>query len=79
VDEGRGAFTEAKRAADVADAGWLRRVTNCMPTEGAGCAVRRSRRAGNGDYKKVPALQGLDLSLYRGRAREVMRVTATTS
>ncbi len=43
--------------------------------QGAGVTVTRFFKQGNVDYKKVPALQGLDLDLYRGKTREEVRVT----
>lgn len=42
---------------------------------GAGVKVNRYWKAGNVDYKKVPALKGVDLDLYRGAVREEVRVT----
>ena len=36
--------------------------------------MTRYWKAGNVDYKRVPALTGLDLALYRGKAREEVRV-----
>ena len=42
---------------------------------GAGVSVTRYWKQGNVDYKKVPQLQGVDLSLYRGKARQEVRVT----
>ena len=42
--------------------------------QGAGVSVTRYWKAGNVDYKKVPALKGLDLKAYRGKAREEVRV-----
>ena len=44
---------------------------------GAGVSVTRFWKAGNVDYKKVPALRGVDLDAYRGKGREEVRVTAT--
>jgi len=38
--------------------------------------VTRFWKVGNVDYKKVPALKDMDLSLYRGKAREEVRVTS---
>ena len=76
------AFTEAKRAADLADAGLGKArdelvALACHPREqGAGVTVTRYWKAGNVAYAKIPALQGLDLSSYRGKAREEVRVTA---
>lgn len=43
--------------------------------QGAGVTVTRYWKQGNVDYKRVPALQGLDLDLYRGKTREEVRVT----
>jgi putative phage-type endonuclease len=80
-----GAFAEAKRVADLADAGLAKArdelvALACHPREqGAGVAVTRFWKAGSVDYKKVPALQGLDLSMYRGKAREEVRVNAATT
>lgn len=42
--------------------------------QGAGVAVMRFRKTGNVDYKKVPALKGVDLEAYRGKSREELRV-----
>ena len=78
------AFAEAKRATDLADAALAKArdelvALTCHPREqGAGVTVTRYWKAGNVDYKKVPALQGLDLGLYRGKAREEVRVTAAS-
>jgi putative phage-type endonuclease len=44
--------------------------------QGAGVAVTRFWKAGNVDYKRVPALKGVDLDAYRGKSREEIRVTA---
>ncbi len=41
---------------------------------GAGVAVSRYWKQGNVEYKRIPALQGLDLSPYRGKARQEVRV-----
>jgi hypothetical protein len=43
--------------------------------KGAGVQVTRYWKAGNVDYKKVPALEGVDLEKYRGASREEVRVT----
>lgn len=78
------AFAEARRRADLADAALAKArdelvALACHPREqGAGVTVTRYWKAGNVEYKKVPALQGLDLSSYRGKAREEVRVTAAT-
>jgi predicted phage-related endonuclease len=42
---------------------------------GAGVAVTRFWKVGGIDYKRVPELCGVDLSSYRGKAREEVRVT----
>ncbi len=73
-------FVEAKRAADVADAALVQArealvvLAGHAREQGAGVTVTRYWKAGNVDYKKVPALQGLDLSGYRGKSREEVRV-----
>lgn len=43
--------------------------------QGAGVTVTRFFKQGNVDYKRVPALQGVDLDLYRGKTREEVRIT----
>ena len=43
--------------------------------QGAGVTVTRFWKQGNVDYKRVPALQGLDLDAYRGKLREEVRIT----
>lgn len=43
--------------------------------KGAGVRVSRYWKAGSVDYKKVPALVGVDLDQYRGAAREEVRVS----
>ena len=46
------------------------------PSEkGAGVQVTRFWKAGNVDYKRVPALAGVDLDVYRAAAREEVRVS----
>ena len=42
---------------------------------GFGVSVTRYWKQGNVEYKKVPALKGVDLNAYRGAAREEVRVT----
>ena len=75
------AYTLAKREAD-AQAERLEAARQALvalaqhPKEqGAGVSVTRFWKQGNVDYKKVPQLQGLDLSPYRGKARQEVRVT----
>ena len=78
------AFAEAKRATDLADAALAKArdelvALTCHPREqGAGVTVTRYWKAGSVSYAKIPALQGLDLSSYRGKAREEVRVTAAS-
>ena len=45
---------------------------------GAGVSVTRFWKQGNVAHAKIPALQGLDLDHYKGKAREEVRVTAST-
>ncbi len=48
----------------------------CRPREhGAGESVTRFWKAGNVDDQKVPAPQGLDMSKWRGKAREEVRIS----
>ncbi len=75
------AFSEAKRLADLADAA-LAHAREAMVSladhpreQGSGVTVTRYWKAGNVDYKKIPLLKGLDLSLFRGNAKEEVRVT----
>lgn len=76
------AYAQAKRASESADAGLavardaLVALASHPREQGAGVAVTRFWKTGNVDYKKVPALQGLDLNCYRGKARAEVRVTA---
>ena len=75
------AYAKAKLASDTADAGLaaardaLVALTSRPREQGFGVAVTRFWKVGNVDYKKVPVLQGIDLSGYRGKAREEVRVT----
>jgi hypothetical protein len=43
--------------------------------QGAGVSVTRYWKAGSVDYKKVVELKGVDLEVYRGKAREEVRVS----
>jgi putative phage-type endonuclease len=78
------AFSEAKRAADLTDSAVAKARDALLalavhPREqGSGVSVTRYWKAGNVDYKKVPALNGLNLEAYRGKSREEVRVTAAT-
>ena len=77
------AFAEAKRATDAADAALMKArdelvALACHPREqGAGVTVTRCWKTGSVSDAKISALQGLDLSSYRARAREEVRVTAS--
>ena len=81
--EAASAFALAKQAADAADlalAAARDALVNLAvhPREqGAGVTVTRFWKAGNVVYAKVPALQGLDLSAWRGKSRKEVRVTQT--
>jgi putative phage-type endonuclease len=78
------AFAQAKRAADLADAEVasareaLVALAQHPKESGAGVSVTRFWKQGNVAYAKIPALQGLDLEMYRGKTREEVRVTAST-
>ena len=75
------AFAEAKRAADVQaeqlEAARLALIGLAQhPREqGAGVSVTKFWKTGSVAYAKIPALQGLDLTAYRGKSREEVRVT----
>ncbi len=77
------AFADAKRSADQADASLvtardaLVKLAVHPREQGAGVTVTRYWKAGNVDYRRVPALSGVDLSSYRGKGREEVRVTTT--
>jgi putative phage-type endonuclease len=76
------AYLQAKSAVDAADEALettrktLVGLARHPREQGAGVSVVRLWKAGNVDYKKVPQLQGVDLSRYRGQGREEVRVTA---
>lgn len=78
------AYAQAKKASEAADAELalardaLVALANHPREQGAGVTVTRYWKAGNVVYAKIPALQGLDLSGYRGKAREEVRVTAAS-
>ena len=77
------AYAQAKLASEAADAELalardaLVSLADHPREQGAGVTVTRFWKAGNVAYAKIPALQGLDLSGYRGKAREEVRVTST--
>ena len=79
--EAADAYTLAKREADAqserleAARQALVALAQHPKEQGAGVSVTRFWKQGNVDYKKVPQLQGLDLSPYRGKARQEVRVT----
>lgn len=75
------AFAEAKKAADLAET-TLTQAKEALvalalhPKEsGAGVAVTRFWKAGSVAYAKIPMLKGIDLDVYRGKAREEVRIT----
>jgi putative phage-type endonuclease len=65
---------EAQAKADEAKAK-LVALTAHSRESGFGVSVTKFWKQGNVDYKKVPALVGVDLELYRGKMREEVRVT----
>lgn len=74
-------FTEARQRADQAAAALeeARKVLLALashPKEhGAGVTVTRYWKQGSVDYKRIPELQGVDLSRYRKRSTEEARIT----
>lgn len=74
------AFRQAKQVADAAVEGLdqarqaVLSLASHPKESGAGVTVTRYWKQGNVDYKKVPALQGLDLSPWRAKGREEVRV-----
>ena len=75
------AYTAAKQAADAAaetleqSRQGLIVLARHAREQGTGVAVTRFWKAGNVDYRKVPALNGVALDAYRGKSREEVRVT----
>jgi putative phage-type endonuclease len=74
------AFSEAKAAADTADA-LLAQAREALVglalharETGAGVSVTRFWKQGSVAYAKVPELKGVDLDKYRGKTREEVRV-----
>ncbi len=65
---------EASAKADAAKA-VLIGLTDHPREAGYGVSVTRYWKAGNIDYKRLPALAGVDLELYRGAMREEVRVS----
>lgn len=70
----KGISDEAQTKADEAKAALISLVAHNRET-GFGVSVTKYWKVGNVDYKKVPALQGVDLVVYRGKMREEVRVT----
>ena len=76
-------FAEAKRATDAADAALatardqLVALAQHPREQGAGVSVTRFWKQGSVNYKLVPALNGVDLQQYRGKAREETRVATS--
>lgn len=74
------AFLAAKQASEAADVAMAQArdalvgLAGHPREQGAGVTVTRYWKGGNVDYKKVPALQGLDLNEFRGKGREEVRV-----
>lgn len=79
------AYSTAKRAADEAAATLeqarlaILALAHHPREQGAGISVTRYWKAGNVDYKRVPALQGVDLENYRGKAREEVRISIVSA
>ena len=75
------AFQEAKRQVEAAAAKFdaAKAVLVALATHpketGAGVTVTRFWKQGSVDYKRVPALAGLDLEQYRSKARQEVRVS----
>lgn len=73
-------YKEAKRLADEAAASLdaarqaLAGLTQHAREHGAGVSVTRYWKSGAVNYKAVPALRGVDLTPYRGKPREEVRV-----
>ena len=76
-----GLYVSAKRKADEATAELekakerLVELASHVSESGFGVTVSRYFKQGNVDYKKVPALKGVDLNAYRGAGRQEVRVT----
>jgi putative phage-type endonuclease len=75
------AYLQAKREADAlveaAEVARQRLISLAVHSSEQGCGVSVSRywKMGSVDYKRVPALAGVDLEPYRARPREEVRVT----
>lgn len=50
-------------------------LANAPRQEGGGVQVTRFTKQGTVDYKRVPALRGIDLDQFRGPSREETRIT----
>ena len=75
------AYSAAKQAADAAAEALeqsrqgLIALARHAREQGAGVAVTRFWKSGNVSYKDVPALKGVDLTPYRGKSREEVRIS----
>ena len=65
---------EVQAKADAAKAKLIALTSHNRET-GYGVSVTRFWKQGTVDYKKIPALKGVDLDAYRGKMREEVRVT----
>ena len=72
----KAASDEAQTKADDAKAKLIS-LTAHSRESGYGVSVTKYWKVGNVDYKKVPALQGVDLAQYRSTSREEVRVTVS--
>ena len=70
----KAAADEASKAADAAKA-QLVALAQHSSESGGGVTVTRYWKQGAVDYKRVPALEGIDLNQYRAKAREEVRVS----
>jgi len=71
----RAAYDELSASLDETKA-QLTRLASHAKEQGGGVSVTRLWKRGSVDYKRVPALAGVDLEQYRGLAREEVRVAA---
>lgn len=76
------AFAEAKQRSELAGMALdearqaIVKLASHPRESGAGVTVTRFWKQGSIDYKRVPALAGVELSAYRGASREEIRVSA---
>lgn len=71
--------TKAEEAAKQADEAKAKLIGMCSHSReaGYGVAVTRFYKQGSIDYKSIPQLASVDLGLYRGKAKEEVRVTVS--